>query len=119
MVFIYAMLIGGAICALTQLLSEIKVPFSVTVLSLIILGGGLGTKLGLIDFFNSLGPGGASVTALGCGNGAYGAALALNQTPIPLILGVLLNVGLVAGGAACGKKLSEKFPDQIPDMEIK
>ena len=121
MIFIYAMLIGGMICGFTQLLSELKVPFPVTVLSLIILGGGLGTKLGFIDFFNRLGPGGASVTALGCGNGAYNAAMALiqNQTALPLILGASLNIVLVAVGAACGKKLLEKFPEQIPDINSK
>ena len=116
MAFIYAMLIGGAICAITQLMTEIKIPFPIVAILLITVGGGFLTKIGVIDFLNELGAGGASVTALGCGNGAYGAGVALMNTgqAVPLILVALLNVVLVAMGAACGNGLLKRFSGEVP-----
>lgn len=113
MSFLYAFLIAGAICALTQLLSETKAPFPLIAIALMTLGGGLLTKFGIIDALNALGAGGLAVTALGCGNGAYNAGIALKMSGnvMPLILTLLLNVILVAMGALCGSKLLEKFPE--------
>ena len=103
MAFIYAILIGGAICAVTQALSELKIPFPLIAIIMTSMGGIL-SIFGVIDLLNGLAAGGAGVTALGCGSGAFtaGQTLALAGVPIPLIICVLLNVALVAMGAACG-----------------
>ncbi|MCC9294429.1 SpoVA/SpoVAEb family sporulation membrane protein [Clostridium sp. WLY-B-L2] len=116
MAFLYAFLIGGLICALTQFLTEIKISFPLVAILLIAIGGGVLTKLGVIDFLNSLGAGGVSVTALGCGNAAYsaGATLVKTGSVTPLILVGLLNIILIALGAACGSTLFKKFSEAIP-----
>ena len=41
MAFVYAFLIAGCICALTQCLSSLKVPFPLVAILLMVLGGGL------------------------------------------------------------------------------
>ena len=113
MVFVYAFLIAGAICALTQLLSSLKIPFPLVAIILMVIGGGVCTKLGFFDILNSLSAGGPAVTAMGCGNGAYnsGAVLASSGVATPLLLTVALNVALVAMGALCGPMLRKRFPD--------
>lgn len=77
MAFVYAFLIAGCICALTQCLSNLKVSFSLVAILLMVLGGGLCTKLGFFDWLNALSAAGLTVTAVGCGNGAYNAGVAL------------------------------------------
>ena len=113
MVFVYAFLIAGCICALTQLLSSLKIPFPLVALLLMVIGGGICTRLGFFDALNALSAGGPAVTAMGCGNGAYNAGAVLANTGIttPLILTVALNVALVAMGAVCGPLLRKRFPD--------
>ena len=49
MAFVYAFLIAGCICALTQCLSNLKVSFPLVAILLMVLGGGLCTKLGFFD----------------------------------------------------------------------
>ena len=117
MQLVWAAVIGGAICALTQLMTELKINFALTAILLMTVGGGIFTKLGIIDFLNTLGAGGASVTALGCGNGAYsaGAVVAAGGGVKIFILVLLLNIILVAMGALCGGAVSKKFPDFVPD----
>lgn len=117
MQLVWAAVIGGAICALTQLLTEIKVNFALTAILLMAVGGGVFTKLGIIDFLNTLGAGGASVTALGCGNGAYssGAVLAAGGGAVIFVMVLLLNIVLVAMGAACGGAVLKRFPAAVPD----
>lgn len=113
MQFIYAMLIGGIICAFTQCLSELKIPFPLIAILLMTAGGGLLTYLGIYDKIGALGVGGAAVTAMGCGNGAYSSGLAiLSGNIVPLILVGLLNIALVAMGAACGGYLLKKYPEK-------
>lgn len=101
MAFVYAFLISGCICALTQCLSSLKVPFPLVAILLMVLGGGLCTKLGFLDWLNALSAAGLAVTAVGCGNGAYnaGVALAAVGTAQPLLLTAALNVILVGLGA--------------------
>ena len=101
MAFVYAFLIAGCICALTQCLSSLKVPFPLVAILLMVLGGGLCTKLGFFDWLNALSAAGLAVTAVGCGNGAYnaGVALAAVGTAQPLLLTAALNVILVGLGA--------------------
>ena len=115
MTLIYAFLIAGAICALTQLLADLKIPFPLVALLLMAIGGGICTKLGIYDFLSSFSVGGPAVTALGCGNGAFSAGVALITAgnPMPLILTVLLNLILVGMGAACGSILLKKFPEMF------
>ena len=112
MAFVYAFLIAGCICALTQCLSNLKVSFSLVAILLMVLGGGLCTKLGFFDWLNALSAAGPAVTAVGCGNGAYnaGAALAAAGTAQPLLLTAALNVILVVLGAGCGDWLHKRFP---------
>ena len=112
MSFVYAFFVGGVICALGQVLSELKVPFPVIAIGFMGIGGGLLTKFGLIDVLNVLGTGGVSATAVGCGNGAYnaGVALAAAGNPVPLVMTALLNIAIVAMGAFCGLVLYKKFP---------
>lgn len=108
MVFIYSMLIGGAICAVTQILSEIKIPFPVVAVIMVALGGVL-TPVGLLDILNGLGLGGVSVTAVGCGNAAYSAGAAIaSGNGMPLVIVTLLLVVIVALGAASGGALRRK-----------
>ena len=111
MPFVYAILIGGAICGITQAFSEIKLPFPVTAIIMMTLGGVL-TATGTMDVLNAIASGGVGVTAVGFGNGAYsgGQVLALAGVPAPLIICILLSVILVAMGAACGGTLLKKFP---------
>ena len=101
MAFVYAFLISGCICALTQCLSSLKVPFPLVAILLMVLGGGLCTKLGFFDWLNALSAAGLAITAVGCGNGAYnaGVALAAVGTAQPLLLTAALNVILVGLGA--------------------
>lgn len=117
MSFVYAFLIGGVICALAQVFSELKVPFPLTAILFMGIGGGLLTRLGLVDVLNALGTGGVSATAVGCGNGAYnaGAALAAVGNPAPLILTALLNIVIVAMGAISGLAIYRKFPQVLED----
>ena len=65
MAFVYAFLIAGCICALTQCLSSLKVPFPLVAILLMVLGGGLCTKLGFFDWLNALSAAGPAVTAVG------------------------------------------------------
>lgn len=118
MSFVYAMLIGGVICAVTQALSEIKLPFPAIAVVMMTLGGIL-TKTGLMVKLNEVAAGGAGVTAVGCGNGAYtaGQVLALSGVPIPLIICILVNVILVSLGALCGSSLLKKFPGAFAPPE--
>ena len=51
---VYAFLIAGCICALTQCLSNLKVSFPLVAILLMVLGGGLCTKLGFFDWLNAL-----------------------------------------------------------------
>lgn len=113
MVFIYAFLIAGCICALPQLLASLKIPFPLAALLLMVLGGGVCTKLGVFDRIAGFSQGGLAVTAMGCGNGAYnaGVALAIAKTAVPLALTAALNIVLVAMGAACGSLLRKRFPE--------
>ena len=111
MSFVYAFLIAGCVCALTQLLASLKMKFSLVALLLMVQGGGLCTKPGLVDWLNGLSGGGLGVTAVGCGNGAFTAGVALANTGaiIPLLLTAALNIILVAMGAACGRLLRKRF----------
>lgn len=112
MIYIYAFLIAGFICALTQLLADLKIPFPLVALFLMVTGGGICTKLGIFGWVDGLSSGGPAVTAVGCGNGAYnaGVALAAAGTVTPLLLTAALNIILVAMGAACGSLLRKRFP---------
>lgn len=103
MEYIYAFVIGGVICMITQFLSELKIPFSVVAI-IMMLSGAVLTPLGIMDKLSYLGAGGAAVTAMGCGNGAYGAgaALAATQNAVPLVVCLLLNIALIGMGAICG-----------------
>lgn len=117
--FLGAMLIGGCICMIAQILSECKVPFPVTAILLVAMGGLL-TPLGVIDRLALMGAGGAAVTAVGCGNGAYGAGAALaGGTVITFILVAALNIILVLLGAAAGGVLLKKHPECVPDAPTK
>ena len=113
MVFVYAFLIAGCVCALTQILAGLKIPFPLVALILMVLGGGACTKLGMFDWISGFSAGGLAVTAMGCGNGAYsaGVALAAAKTVVPLVLTAALNSVLVAMGAACGSLLRKRFPE--------
>ena len=119
MSFVYAFLIAGCVCALTQLLASLKMKFSLVALLLMVLGGGLCTKLGLVDWLNGLSGGGLGVTAVGCGNGAFTAGVALANTGAitPLLLTAALNIILVAMGAACGRLLRKRFPKVFAKKE--
>ena len=89
MAFVYAFLIAGCICALTQCLSSLKVPFPLVAILLMVLGGGLCTKLGFFDWLNALSAAGLAVTAVGCGNGAYNAGVALAAVGTALVSALL------------------------------
>ena len=91
----------GTAAALTQCLSNLKVSFPLVAILLMVLGGGLCTKLGFFDWLNALSAAGLAITAVGCGNGAYnaGVALAAVGTAQPLLLTAALNVILVGLGA--------------------
>ncbi|MBQ6621849.1 MAG: hypothetical protein IJH75_03355 [Mogibacterium sp.] len=113
MVFLYAMLFGGVICAVTQLLAEFKLPFPAIAVIMMVVGGGLLTKAGLVVWMNAVGAGGPSVTAVGCGNGAYTAgAAAAAGVGAPLIICALINIILIALGAFCGIRMAAKMPDK-------
>lgn len=109
MEYIYAFIIGGVICGITQLLSE-KISFPMVAIIMMVVGGGIFTKIGIMDKLNALGAGGAAVTALGCGNGAYSAGVVLGTTGniLSLVLIAVVNVALVLGGALCGAVLGGK-----------
>lgn len=103
MQFVWSVAICGTICALTQLLSETKLPFPLVAIILMVVCGGLLTYTGFMKTLCNLGLGGVSVTALGCGNGAYEAGvLLLKGVAEPLIVCFLLNVVLVMMGAFAG-----------------
>ena len=112
MEILYSFLIGGIICLIAQVMTEIKIPFPVVAIILMAAGGGLLTKLGIFDWLCSLGAGGVNVTAMGAGNGAYAAGTVISQgVVLPLILGAGLNCILIAMGAACGEYILKKFPE--------
>lgn len=118
MAFVYAIVIGGAICALTQLLTELKCPFPLTALIMMVLGGGLLTYTGTLNWLLSLGAGGVAATAVGCGNGAYSAGTQiLTGSAAPLILCAALNIILVLLGALAGGRLLKKHPECLPPEE--
>ena len=102
--YIYAMLLCGIICVITQLFAETKVNFGVVAIFMISVFGGLFTKLGIIDWACGLGAGGVNVTALGCGNGAYGsgAMLGLGMGAKVLILAAAVNALVVLMGTIAG-----------------
>ena len=113
---IYSSIIGGLISALTQFLTELKLNFAFVAILSMALGGGLLTRLGVIDWLNILGPGGLTVMALGSGNAAYAGGVALRTgTAIPLITVTLLLIILVGMGAICGGYLAKHYAEQIPD----
>lgn len=112
MEIIFSFLIGGSICLITQLLTEIKIPFPAVAVIMMSAGGGLLTKIGVFGWLNEMGAGGVNVTAMGAGNGAYAAGTVISQGIFtPLILGAGLNGILIAMGAACGGILLKKFPE--------
>lgn len=103
MQFVWAVIIGGAISATAQLLSETKAPFPIIAVIMIAFGGGLLTYFGFMKTFGRLGVGGASMTAVACGSSAYEAGtVILSGVAAPLIIGVALNIILVAMGAFAG-----------------
>lgn len=105
MTYLYAVLIGGSICALVQLLFELKLSFPVIAFAFVVLGGVL-TPTGVMDILSALSAGGPNVTAVGCGNGACSAGTALvNGSLLPLILAAGLNIILALMGALCGSAL--------------
>lgn len=109
MQLVWAAVICGAICSFTQLLSETKLAFPLVAIIMMVIGGGLLTYTGFIKTLCSLGIGGVTATALGCGNGAYEAgALAAGGVMVPLALCAALNVILVAMGAFAGAFLLKK-----------
>ena len=70
---------------------------------MIAFGGGLLTYFGFMKTFGRLGVGGASMTAVACGSSAYEAGtVILSGVAAPLIIGVALNIILVAMGAFAG-----------------
>ncbi len=108
MSLIWAAIIGGVICATAQILAELKVPFPVIAIIYTSLGGLL-TLLGVVPALQALGSAGISVTAMGCGNGAYNSAIEMMSGNVVAILLVLaLNVALVLGGALCGCALAKR-----------
>lgn len=108
MSFIWAMIFGGVICGAVQLLTDLKVPFPLTAI-LMILAGGILTPAGVMNWVLAAGAGGPNVTAVGCGNGAYSAGAAASAGILaPLVISVILNVTLIAMGAACGLIMSKK-----------
>lgn len=118
MVFLYAILIGGVICAVTQLLVEVKLPFPIVAVLLMAVGGGVLSYTGTLDWLMSLGAGGVAVTALGCGNGAYAGGVALlqgNLAPTLMVAGVCIV--LVFLGALAGGWLLKKHPECLPPEE--
>lgn len=118
MQFVWAAVICGVICMTAQLMTEAKIPFPAAAIILIVAGGGLLTKAGVIDRINALTGAGATVTAVGCGNGAYSTGfLAATNVWKPFILTVLLDCILVLMGALCGLILLKKFSGVIPEAE--
>ena len=112
MAILYSFLIGGAICLVAQLLTEIKIPFPVVAIILMVVGGGVLAKIGVFDWLCALGAGGVNVTAMGAGNGAYTAGTIISSGVwLPLVLGAGLNIILIMMGAACGGTLFKKFPE--------
>ncbi|MCC8128024.1 MAG: hypothetical protein LIO92_11625 [Clostridiales bacterium] len=108
MAFVWAALIGGCTCAAAQILVECKIPFPFIAILFTSLGGIL-TGIGPVSLLQSLGAAGISVTAMGCGNGAYSAGVELASGNIaPLIPVFGLNVLLVAMGALCGCVIAKK-----------
>ncbi len=113
MQFLWAFVVCGLLCAFAQLLTEAKVPFPIVAMALIAIGGGLLTRFGVLDTLNTLTGAGATVTAVGCGNGAYGTGiLAAAGIWVPFLITVLLNCVLVAMGSLCGLALAGKNPDK-------
>ena len=114
MQFFWAFVICGSICAFAQFLTGIKVPFPIAAITLIVIGGGLMTKLGLLDILNTLTGAGAAVTAVGCGNGAYSTGmLAAVGVWIPFLLTALLDFILVLMGSVCGLFLPSHIQEEI------
>ena len=112
MAFVFAFLIGGCVCAIGQLVKELKVPFPVAMVLFIALGGIL-TPVGLMGWLASLGAGGVVIFACGLGNAAYstGAAAAAGA-PQGMVILVVLLVVLIALGAVLG--VGKKLPP-MPD----
>ena len=110
--FLCAAAFGGIICAITQILACLKIPFPVIAIIMMAVFGGVFTWIGFIPTLNQWGAGGICATAVGCGNGAYmgGALLALAGVPVPLIIAILLNVILVFMGALAGGAMMKKMP---------
>lgn len=108
MAFVYSFLIGGCICALAQLLTELKLPAPAILIGFVAAGGIL-TPLGVVDALSGLGAGGVCTMAVGFGNAAYSAGAALaGGNPVPLAMVLLLLVVLVFIGAACGGQLMKR-----------
>ncbi|HWQ76481.1 MAG TPA: hypothetical protein VN441_14305 [Syntrophomonas sp.] len=113
MAFIWSFIIAGVICAIGQLLAEVKVPKPLLLGGFLVLGGLL-TPFGVIDSLSALGSGGVNILACGLGSAGFGTAIQLcSGTFAPLLIVLLLLIVLIGMGAVAGNIYYRKYPDKL------
>ena len=115
--FVASAVFGGLTCAITQILSNLKIPFPIVAEIIVVGFGGFLTWAGLIPTLQQWGAGGVNSTGIGCGNGAYIGAAIFSSTgvPIPLIIAISVNVIIIFIGALAGGSMMKKMPPHSTD----
>ena len=113
MACVFSFLIGGAVCLIGQICTELKIPPPVSTVCIIIIGGIL-TPFGVMDALARAGAGGTYVFASGLGNGAFvtGGLLAQGMAQ-PIVMLIVLLFILFGIGAICGNLYYGKYPDKV------
>jgi hypothetical protein len=119
MAFVFSFLIGGAVCLIGQVCTEIKIPPPIPTIGIIVLGGIL-TPFGVMDALARAGAGGTYAFASGLGNGAFvTGGLFAQGTAQPIVMFIILLLILFGIGAACGILYHGMYPDKVripPEM---
>ena len=99
MKLILAFVVGGAVCALFELIAQLTHAKPPVLLTLGVIGGGVLGATGVINACLAAGDAGFGIMVVGFGNGVYQAAVQLfNGSPLAMVLAIVEVAVMVAVG---------------------